>query len=265
MQFLGEVSLLTFSVLLLAAFCAGLIDAIAGGGGLIQLPALLIGLPNSETAQVLGTNKLAAVFGTSSAAIMYRRRTKPDLRFTLAMAVPAFIGSVCGALLAAYIPTDALRPLVFVLLVAVGIFTWRRPTLGHVELLRHSPRRRQKIAVFAGGGIGFYDGVFGPGTGTFLMLVLVAALGFAFLNASAIAKIVNVSTNIGAICVFGIHGVILWKLGLALGVANIVGGLIGARVAIRGGSAFVRRVFLIVTAILICKVGLDTLTHFLEQ
>lgn len=262
MQFLGEVSILTFSFLLLAAFSAGFIDAIAGGGGLIQLPALLIGLPNSETAQVLGTNKLAAVFGTSSAAVIYQRRTKPNLRFTLAMALPALVGSVAGALLASSIPTDALRPLVFVLLVAVGIFTWKRPALGQVELLRHSPRRRHWVAVGAGGGIGFYDGIFGPGTGTFLILVLVATLGFAFLNASAIAKVVNVSTNIGAISVFGFRGVILWKLGLALGVANILGGLIGARVAIRGGSALVRQVFLVVTAILICKVGVDTFLSF---
>jgi len=262
MQFLGEVSLLTFSFLLLAAFCAGFIDAIAGGGGLIQLPALLIGLQNSETTQVLGTNKLASVFGTSSAAIMYRRRMKTDLRFTAAMAVPAFLGSVGGALLASQIPTDAFRPLVFTLLVAVGIFTWRRPTLGHVEALRHSPRHRQVVAICAGAGIGFYDGIFGPGTGTFLMLVLVAALGFAFLSASAIAKVVNVSTNLGALVVFGAQGVILWKLGLALGVANILGGLTGAKVAIRGGSALVRQVFLFVTAILICKVGIDTLNQY---
>lgn len=259
MQFLGEVSVFTFSFLVLAAFCAGFIDAIAGGGGLVQLPALLIGLPNSETAQVLGTNKLASIFGTSSAALMYQRRTKPNWRFTLLMALPALVGSVCGALLASSIPTDALRPLVFILLVGVGVFTWRRPTLGHVELLRHSPRRRQLVAIMAGGGIGFYDGIFGPGTGTFLMMVLVAALGFAFLNASAIAKVVNVATNLGAISVFGFRGVILWKLGLALGVANILGGAIGARVAIRGGSSLVRKVFLLVTAILICKVGIDTL------
>lgn len=262
MQFLYEVSFLTFSFLLLASFFAGFVDAIAGGGGLIQLPALLIGLPNSETAQVLGTNKLSSIFGTASAAVMYGRRTKPDLRFTIAMALPAFVGSMCGALLASRIPTNSLRPIVFICLVGVGIYTWRRPTLGHVELLRHSAKRRWFIASIAGGGIGFYDGIFGPGTGTFLMLVLVATLGFAFISASAIAKIVNVATNVGAITIFGFHGVILWKLGLLMGIANIAGGLIGARVAIRGGSGLVRQVFLLVTAILIFKVGIDTVTHF---
>lgn len=262
MEFLSEVSFVTFLFLLLASFCAGFVDAIAGGGGLIQLPALLIGLPNSDTVQVLGTNKLSSIFGTSSAALMYRRRTKPDLLFTIAMALPALVGSMSGALLASHIPTNSLRPLVFILLLGVGIYTWRRPTLGHIELLRHSAKRRRLIAALAGGGIGFYDGIFGPGTGTFLMLVLVASLGFAFISASAIAKIVNVSTNVGAIAIFGLHGVILWKLGLLMGIANIVGGLTGAKVAIRGGSALVRQVFLVITAILICKVGIDTVTHF---
>lgn len=246
----------------LAALCAGFVDAIAGGGGLIQLPALLIGLPQSATVQVLGTNKLSSILGTSAAAILYRRRVKPDLSFTFAMAIPAFVGSMCGALLASHLPTHALRPLVLFLLIAVGIYTWRRPKLGHIELLRHTPRRRSVIAVIAGLGIGFYDGIFGPGTGTFLMVVLVALLGFAFLTASSIAKVVNVATNLGAIVIFGFHGVILWRVGLVLGIANVTGGLLGARLAIRGGSAFVRQIFLVVTAVLILKVGADTFSHW---
>lgn len=245
-----------------AALFAGFVDAIAGGGGLIQLPALLIGLPQSATVTVLGTNKLSSIFGTSAAAVLYRRRVKPDLSFTFAMAVPALVGSMCGALLASHLSTHALRPLVFFLLIAVGIYTWRRPTLGHVELLRHTPGRRNVIAVVAGLAIGFYDGIFGPGTGTFLMVVLVAALGFAFLTASSIAKVVNVATNLGAIVVFGLHGVILWHVGLVLGIANIAGALLGAKIAIRGGSVFVRQIFLVVTAVLIIKVGVDTISHW---
>lgn len=262
MHFFGNISIASMAFMGVAALCAGFVDAIAGGGGLIQLPALLIGLPQSATVQVLGTNKLSSIFGTSAAAILYRRRVKPDLSFTLAMAIPALVGSMCGALLAAHLPTHALRPLVFFLLIAVGIYTWRRPTLGHVELLRHTPGRRNVIAVIAGLGIGFYDGIFGPGTGTFLMVVLVALLGFAFLTASSVAKVVNVATNLGAIVIFGLHGVILWHVGLVLGTANIAGGLLGAKLAIRGGSAFVRQIFLVVTAVLILKVGVDTITHW---
>ena len=262
MHSFGDASLLAIIFMSVAALCAGFVDAIAGGGGLIQLPALLIGLPKSETVQVLGTNKLSSVFGTSAAAILYRRRVKPDLRFTMAMALPALFGSMGGALLAAQIPTRAMRPFVFVLLVVVVIYTWLKPTLGAIESLRYSVQRRIFIAVIAGAVIGFYDGIFGPGTGTFLMLILVAALGFAFLTASSMAKVVNVATNIGAIVVFGFHGVILWQLGLLLGLANITGGILGAKVAIRGGSALVRKVFLGVTVLLIIKVGIDTFTHW---
>lgn len=262
MHFFGAVSLASIGFMLVAALCAGFVDAIAGGGGLIQLPALLIGLPQSSVVQVLGTNKLSSFFGTTAAAIMYRRRVKPDLRFTFAMALPAFAGSMSGALLAAHIPTHALRPIVLVLLIAVAVFTWSRPTLGEIELLRHTSQRRMLIAIVAGAIIGFYDGIFGPGTGTFLMLVLVALLGFAFLTASSIAKVVNVSTNLGAIVVFGLHGVILWRLGLVLALANVTGGMLGAHVAIRGGSALVRRVFLLVTVMLIVKVGIDTFSRW---
>lgn len=262
MEFFGEIPTLTMAFMGIAALGAGFIDAIAGGGGLIQLPALLVGLSQSPTVQVLGTNKLSSIFGTTTAAVIYRRRVKPDFIFTLAMAFPAFVGSICGALLASRIPTHALRPIVFLLLLAVGIYTWLHPTLGHIEELRHTHKRRIWIAIVAGLGIGFYDGIFGPGTGTFLMLVLVVLLGFAFLSASSIAKVVNVATNGAAIIVFGIHGVILWRVGLILGIANITGGLLGARMAIRGGSSFVRKVFLLVTALLIFKVGVDTLTHW---
>ena len=262
MHSFGHITPASMAFMSVAALCAGFVDAIAGGGGLIQLPALLIGMPQSATVQVLGTNKLSSVLGTGAAAILYRRRVKPDLTFTLAMALPAFAGSMCGALLASHLPTHALRPLVLVLLIVVGMYTWRRPTLGHVELLRHTPNRRIVIAVVAGLLIGFYDGIFGPGTGTFLMVVLVAFLGFAFLTASSVAKVVNVATNLGAIVIFGVHGVILWHVGLVLGVANVAGGLLGARLAIRGGSAFVRKIFLVVTAVLIFKVGVDTITHW---
>lgn len=248
--------------LLCAAFFAGFVDSIAGGGGLIQLPALLIGLPKSETVTVLGTNKFAAVFGTTTAAGLYRREIKPEPKVLIAMALPAFIGSAMGASLASRIPTSSMRPLVLILLIVLAIYTWLKPDLGMVERFKHTDMRRVQIAVTAGSFIGFYDGIFGPGTGSFLMLVLVASLGYAFITASAIAKVVNVSTNLGAILIFGIHGAILWQIGLALGVANVTGAVIGSRLAIRGGSTLVRKVFLIVTVALIIKVGVDTFQSF---
>ena len=253
-----DLTLATALFLLAASFFAGFIDSIAGGGGLIQLPALLIGLPKSETAEVLGTNKLSAVFGTTTAAALYRKQIKPDPKILLAMGVPAFLGSAGGAVLASNIPTSSMRPMVLVLLIIVAVYTWFKPDLGKFEDLRHLPKRRVQIAAFAGVVIGFYDGIFGPGTGSFLMLILVASLGYAFITASAIAKVVNVATNVGAIMVFGINGAVLWQIGIILGVANISGAVLGARLAIKGGSTLVRKVFLLVTVALIVKVGIAT-------
>jgi uncharacterized protein len=253
-----DLTIATALFLLAASFFAGFIDSIAGGGGLIQLPALLIGLPKSETAEVLGTNKLSSVFGTSTAAVLYRKQIKPDPKVLIAMGVPALLGSAGGAMLASKIPTSSMRPMVLVLLIIVAIYTWFKPDLGKFENLRHLPRRRVQIAALAGVIIGFYDGIFGPGTGSFLMLILVASLGYAFITASAIAKVVNVATNVGAIMVFGINGAVIWQIGIIMGVANISGAVIGARLAIKGGSTLVRKVFLLVTVALIVKVGIAT-------
>jgi hypothetical protein len=254
----ADLTVATALFLLAASFFAGFIDSIAGGGGLIQLPALLIGLPKSETAEVLGTNKLSAVFGTTTAAALYRKQIKPDPKILIAMGVPAFLGSAGGAVLASKIPTSSMRPMVLVLLIIVAVYTWFKPNLGKFENLRHLPKRRVQIAAIAGVVIGFYDGIFGPGTGSFLMLILVASLGYAFITASAIAKVVNVATNVGAIMVFGVNGVVLWQIGIILGIANISGAIIGARLAINGGSTLVRKVFLLVTVALIVKVGIAT-------
>ena len=254
----AELSLATGLFLLSASFLAGFVDSIAGGGGIVQLPALLIGLPNSPAAEVLGTNKLSAVFGTTTAAALYRKQIKPDPRVLLGMAIPAFFGSAAGALLASRIPTSSMRPMILVLLIAVAIYTWLKPDLGKLENLRHIPKQRIQIGAIAGAAIGFYDGIFGPGTGSFLMLILVATLGYAFITASAIAKVVNVATNVGALIVFGINGAVIWQIGIVMGLANITGAVIGSRLAIRGGSTLVRKVFLLVTVVLIVRVGIAT-------
>jgi uncharacterized membrane protein YfcA len=253
-----ELTLATALFLLAASFFAGFVDSIAGGGGLIQLPALLIGLPKSGTAEVLGTNKLSAVFGTTTAAALYRKQIKPDPKILLGMGIPAFLGSAGGAVLASKIPTSSMRPMVLMLLIIVAIYTWFKPDLGKYENLRHLPKQRIQIAALAGVIIGFYDGIFGPGTGSFLMLILVASLGYAFITASAIAKVINVATNVGAIMIFGFNGAVIWQVGIIMGVANISGAILGSRLAIKGDSTLVRKVFLIVTVALIIKVGIDT-------
>ena len=254
---LSDISTLTLIFILIAAFSAGFVDAIAGGGGLIQLPALLISFPDREVAEVAGTNKLGSIFGTSAAALNYRRNIKTDPKLLLAMVLPAFIGSGSGSLLATKISTEQLKVAIVVMLVAVFAYTLARPDLGKVEVLKGAAKRQRTVGAVAGLTIGFYDGFIGPGTGTLLMIVLVAALGFAFIGASAIAKVVNVATNFASILVFGISGSIMWVVGLAVGICNLAGGIIGSRVAIRRGSDFVRKFYLVVTFALIVRVLFD--------
>lgn len=253
-----EISAEVILFLILASALAGLVDSFAGGGGLIQLPALLVALPKTPPAELLGTNKLPSFLGTASATASYLRRLRPDFRVAFSMAIPAFIGSALGATVATLIPKDAFRPIILFALIAVFIYTWRRKELGLKDNKGEKSLKTYLVAIFFGLSIGFYDGIFGPGTGSFLMLVLVALLGFAFLEASVTAKIVNLATNLGAIVVFGANGKIIWTLGLAMAIGNVIGGLIGARMAIRGGSRLIRNVFLIVTSLLILRLTIDT-------
>ena len=246
--------------LLVAAGCAGWIDAVAGGGGLIQLPALLIGISGERPATILGTNKLSSVVGTSAATATYLRQpsAKPDAKTATAMAGIAFIGSMFGAHVATLVSPSFFRPFVFFLLIAVGLWTWLRPALGQHEQLRWPGQARHMVvAIAAGGVIGFYDGIFGPGTGSFLVFVLVSVLGYSFLRASATAKIVNLGTNIAALIVFGAGRHLLVPLGLAMGACNLVGGIIGARMAAARGSGFVRIAFLAVVSVLVLRIGWD--------
>jgi uncharacterized membrane protein YfcA len=252
-------SLINFLFLALASGFAGFVDAVAGGGGLVQLPALLIGISNKPIPLILATNKIPSIFGTSSAAASYFKKVRPDLRLTASMAIPALIGSVLGAHLASRFPTKVFHPLILTLLVLVGLYTWRKPELGLNERLRYTHRQRLWIVAACGLFIGFYDGIFGPGTGTFLVFLLVIVVGYEFLKASATAKLVNIATNFGAIVTFQITGHIWWKLGLALAIANVSGAVIGSRLAIRGGSPLVRKIFLIVVAGLIAKLSYDWL------
>jgi uncharacterized membrane protein YfcA len=244
-------------LLCVAAGFAGWFDAVSGGGGLVQLPALLILLPGASPAQVLATNKLSGICGTTVAAATYARRVRPDLRTALPMAAVALVGAALGALCASALPADVFRPIVLVLLVLVAGYVLRNPTAGEEQSLRFAGRRHHLAAAAGGFGIGFYDGIFGPGTGSFLVILLVGVLGYSFLQASAKARIVNLATNFGALVVFVPQGAPLWRTGLLMGVCNIAGGWLGAHTAIRRGSAFVRVVFLVVVAVLAIRLAYD--------
>lgn len=241
--------------LVLAAFAAGWIDAVVGGGGLVQLPALVLGLPGATPAQLLATNKVSSILGTTTSAVAFLRRVRTDLRTALPMAAAAYLGAVGGALIGLHIPKDAFTPIVLLLLVVVGAHTLLRPSLGGETSLRFEGARHTTAAVLVGLGIGVYDGALGPGTGSFLVFALVRLVGYAFLEASAKAKIANVATNLGALTVFVPGGHVLWTVGLAMGAANVVGGYVGARTAIARGSGFVRAVFLLVVGGFVVRLG----------
>jgi uncharacterized membrane protein YfcA len=254
-----EVGLGDALLLCLFALLAGALDAVVGGGGLVQLPALLVVLPQVPVVALLGTNKLASVVGTASAAVTYNRRFAVDRRTAGAMAVAAFAGSGAGALLATSVDGDVLEPVVLVALVAVLAHTVRTPSLGEVERLRLSAGSQRAVALAGGAGIGFYDGLVGPGTGSFLVFLLVGAVGLSFLHASATAKVVNTMTNLAALLLFAAGGHVLWVLGAAMAVANLVGSQLGTRLALRRGSAWVRRVFVVVVSALVLRLAWDLL------
>ncbi len=246
----------TLILVVVAAFGAGWIDAVVGGGGLLQLPALLL-IPGIAPVQALATNKLASVFGTATSSVTYYRRARPDIRTAVPMAVIALAGSFGGAAVATVLPSAAFKPIIVVALLAVALFTAFRPQLGAATRLRFRGHKHHVMAGAAGLGIGFYDGMIGPGTGTFLVIALVALLGYDFLQASAKAKIVNFATNAGALLLFIPHGSVLWLLGGVLAVANVAGSYLGSRMAISRGSTFIRVVFLVVVIALIAKLGVD--------
>src|SRR5690242_7121423 len=179
------------ALLALAGLSAGFVDAVVGGGGLIQLPALLLGLPSAAPVHVLATNKLASICGTSVSSTTYYRRVRPDPRTFLPLMALAFVGSALGAVVASHISKDAFEPIVLVALVLVGGYVLLRPDLGTTTALRWSGHRHTAAAMGTGLVIGFYDGALGPGTGSFFVITLVAMVGYGFLEASAKARLAN--------------------------------------------------------------------------
>jgi len=247
----------TLVLLGLAGLAAGFVDAVVGGGGLIQLPALLLGLPGVSPVQILATNKLGSVCGTTVSSITYYRRVRPDPRTFLPLMAFAFAGAMAGAVVASVIPRSAFDPIVLVVLVVVGTYVLLKPDIGEITKLRFAGHHHTLAAVLTGLVIGFYDGALGPGTGSFLVFTLVGLLGYNFLEASAKARLANWATNVGALVIFVPQGAVLWKVGLMMGAANLVGGYLGARTAVSRGTGFVRVFFIVVVSAFIIRIGSD--------
>lgn len=249
--------MIDFVLLGTAAFTAGLVDAVVGGGGLIQIPAIFSVFPREVPATLLGTNKLASIFGTGSAAITYARRVRVAWSAAAPAALAAFVLSFAGAWTVTRVPADFVRSLLPFILVAVAVYTFRKKDFGSVHAPVHSGMAERLWAVGIGAAIGFYDGFFGPGTGSFLMFLFVRFFGFDFLGASAAAKIVNVACNLSALMWFGYSGHLIWQLGMLMAACQICGSLVGTRLALKHGAGFVRKLFLVVVSLLIVKTAYD--------
>ena len=248
-----DIALNVFLVLFCVAIFAGFIDSMAGGGGLIPIPAMMfMGIPPLDT---LGTNKLQAQFGSASATLAYARRGHVNLKEQLPMGLMAMAGGMLGALTAAFVPADLLRTIMPFLLIAIAIYFAFKPQLSDVD-----SHRRITPLVFgftAAPLIGFYDGVFGPGAGSFYMLAFVALAGFGMLKATAHTKLLNLGSNFGGFVVFAMGGAVLWKLGLAMGFGQFIGAQLGSRFAMKNGAKIIRPLLVLSCLAMATKLLID--------
>lgn len=242
----------------LASLLAGLVDSIVGGGGLILLPALFATFPQAAPATLFGTNKSASIWGTAFATVQYSRRVHLPWRALLPAGVAGLLGSFTGAWAVTLVDPALFRKALPVMLTVLLLYTLARKDLGQHHAPRFAGRREALAASGIGLVIGFYDGFFGPGTGSFLVFAWVRLLGYDFLNASASAKFINTATNLSALVLFAWQGHVWWHLALAMALANVVGSLIGTRLALKHGAGFVRQVFILVVLALILKTAYDT-------
>jgi len=245
-------------VVALASLLAGLVDSIVGGGGLILLPALFATFPQATPATLFGTNKSASIWGTAFATCQYSRKVMLPWRTLLPAAGAGLLGAFAGAWAVTRVDPTLFRQALPLLLAALLFYTLARKDLGREHAPRLSGRREAVVASGIGLVIGFYDGFFGPGTGSFLVFAWVRWLGYDFLNASASAKLINTTTNFAALSLFAWQGHVWWHLAVAMALANVAGSLIGTRLALRHGAGFVRQVFILVVLALICKTAWDT-------
>lgn len=252
-----EYTFISLLILTLLAFVAGFIDAVVGGGGLIQLPALLIQFPQTSLPTLFGTNKIAALSGTIIAAVQYAKKVKFNLALLLIISLFAYLASGAGAKIVSLLDVQMLKPIILVILIAIAIYTIFKKDLGAIQLKQISLKKQMIYGSLIGIVVGFYDGFFGPGTGSFLVLGFVLFLGMDFMHASAYAKIVNCITNLSALVVFINQGNYLLNIAVLMGVSNIIGSYLGSHMAIKKGNAFIRNIFIFIVMLMIIRYGYD--------
>jgi uncharacterized protein len=257
MDIIGEYGILLLILLAVFSFVAGFIDAVVGGGGLVIVPFFLISFPTLPLPVVFGTNKIAGFSGTTVAALQYMRRVKFDLVLIGVVSLFAFIAAFFGAQTVSRINSQTLKPFVLMILIIIAVYTFFKKDLGSVQTKTLVFWKQLVYGSFFASIIGFYDGFFGPGTGSFLVLAFVVVLGFEFVTASAYAKVINCITNISALIVFIKNGQFILPLALLMAVFNVAGGYIGSNMALKKGNEFVRKIFLLIVSLMIAKYGWD--------
>ncbi len=243
--------------LCIAAFAAGFIDSIIGGGGLIQTPATLITLPQYPLASLLVTTKIPSIFGTSIASVQYARKVSIRWKMMLLMCSIAMICAYTGSMLVTKASQSFMKPVIFCILIVVAIYTYTKKNFGYTDKSSERIKNETPVFILFSLIIGLYDGFIGPGAGSFMAIFFIAVTGFDFLKASAHAKLLNIATNFGSILYFGRTGHILFQYAIPMALCNFAGSLIGARLAILKGNKFIRVFFLMVIAATICRFGYD--------
>ena len=244
-----------------AAFAAGFVDAIVGGGGLIQTPAALVVLRGFPVASAIGSVKLPSFSGTFFAAIQYTRKVRLKATLTAVMCTVAFFFSYAGSELLTLLSNDFMKPVLLVVLTGVAIYTYTKKDFGQHEAKTLSFSRELAYGVLISSVLGFYDGFIGPGTGSFLILAMISLLGYDFLHASAQAKLVNLATNLGSIVLFSLKGKIIWPVALPMALFNAAGGWLGARMAIARGNQFIRLFFLVIVMATLLRFAIEVFLH----
>ena len=239
------------------AFLAGFIDSIVGGGGLVQIPAFFVLYPHLSVPAVISTNRLASAVGTSVAALNYARSVKIPWKTVLYAGVAASGFSYFGATVQSMLPSAVLKPIILILIVLIAIYTYRKKDFGHHEKLNIPEEKLPWWAAGIGATLGFYNGFVGPGTGSLLVFGFVSVIGYNFLKASAISKIVNVVADVSSLVFFFINKTILFHLAFPMMACNVAGSYLGSRMAVLRGNEFIRRVFLVVVVGIVLRFAWD--------
>jgi uncharacterized protein len=240
-----------------AALLAGFVDSIVGGGGLVQVPALFILYPHFDIPRIIGTNRFSSFMGTAVAGYQYSKKVEIPWRTVIYAGIGAGIMAFLGAKISDIVDEKILKPVILVLMTVIAIYTFKKKDLGQDEMLKFELAKVPLYGLMIGSSAGFYNGFVGPGTGSLLVFGFVSLIGYGFLKASAISKIVNVIADVSSLGYFIVEGYVQYEIAIPMMICNMIGSFFGSKMAILKGNEFVRNFFLVVIFALILRFGWD--------